>query len=395
MKKLAIDGGKPVREQMLPIFKLKLGNEEFQAVRNVLESGGISRGNFREKFESAFCEYTGANNAIVVNSGTAALHLAVQALNLKPGDEVIVPSLSFVATAFAAEYAGLKPVFTEIDPATFNISVDDVKRKITDRTRAIIPVHYAGLPVNLNALREISKNHNLFLIEDAAHAIGASYNGNKIGNEGDLTAFSLFATKNMTAGEGGIITTNNKEWADSIRLSRAHGITALRNRPAVSGLCDVSQLGYNYHLSNLNIALAIEQLKKLDEMNQRRKEMAVYLSNLLKDVEEIELPGAENNHIFHLYTIKLMDEKLAGNRDQILESLLAEGIQVGVYYLPIHTFSYFHNKYGTGPGDLPITEKVCNSLVTLPLYPSITKNEIKDIAAALKRVVFNFSHIKG
>ncbi|MBC8184863.1 DegT/DnrJ/EryC1/StrS family aminotransferase [candidate division KSB1 bacterium] len=394
MNKLAIDGGIPVREQMLPIFKLELGENEFQAVRNVLESGSISRGNFREKLEAEFCNYTKAKYAIVLNSGTAALHLAVNALNLEPNDEVIVPSLSFVATAFAAEYSGLKPVFAEIDPATFNISVEDVKQKISDRTRAIIPVHYAGLPVNLDALREISQKHNLFLIEDAAHAIGANHNGTKIGNFGDLTAFSLFATKNMTAGEGGIITTNNKKWADSIRLTRAHGITASLNSPAVSGLCDVSQLGYNFHLSNLNIAVAIEQLKKLDKMNQQRKEMAVYLSNLLKEVEEIELPGAENNHIFHLYTIKLMDKKLAGKRDQILESLLAEGIQVGVYYLPIHLFSYFRNKYGTAPGDLPITETVCNSLVTLPLYPSITKNEIKDIAAAIKKVVYNFSQNK-
>lgn len=388
-QRLATDKGSPARNKMAPIYRLHIADDEVKAVVEVLQSGIISRGKLREKFEENFCEYTGAQNAIILNSGTAALHLALVSLHLNHGSEVIIPSLSFVATAFAAEYCQLKPVFAEVDPETFNISVEDVRRKITDKTRAVIAVDYAGLPADLQRLKALCRKYGLYFVEDAAHAIGAHCNGTMIGNYSDVTAFSLFATKNMTAGEGGIVTTNNKDWADHIRLLRAHGITPLENAPKVSGFYDVKYLGFNYHLSDLNIALAIEQLNKLNHLNNLRREKAAYLTKLLDEIEEIETPVKSEEHVHHLYSIRLRRGKLIRLRDQIIAALKAEGIQTGVYYLPIHLHTYFRRKYGFCEGSLPITELVCNSIMTLPFYPTIAYQDLDDIAQALKKVIYN------
>ncbi len=390
-QKMIIDKDNPVRKEILPIYQLKIDENEISAVLKVLQSGQISRGHLREKFESHFCEFTGSKFAIILNSGTAALHLTLKALNLKSDHEIIIPSLSFVATAFAVEYCDLKPVFVEINPYTFNICIDDVQKKITEKTRAIIAVDFAGLPAELNKLKEICLRYGLYLIEDAAHAIGASYDGSMVGNYSDLTAFSLFATKNMTAGEGGIVTTNNKDWANQIKLIRAHGISPLEKSPKASGFYDVKCLGYNYHLSNLNIALAIEQLKKLNSVNNLRKEKAAYLTKLLEEIEEIQTPVKTKEHVYHLYSIRLVGNKLISMRDQIIKALYLEGIEAGVYYLPIHLHSYFREKYGFCRGALPVTEQVCDSLITLPFYPFITSDDLEDISKALKKVIH---HIK-
>ena len=395
MDALALHGGAPVREHRLPIFRLEVSAEERAAVQKVLESGQISRGSLRDVFAQQFCQYTGARHAVVLNSGTAALHLAVQALNLEPGSEVIVPSLTFVATAFAAEYCGLIPVFAEVDPHTFNISPEDIERRITPRTRAIIPVHFAGQVADLEAIYDIAQRHDLMVVEDAAHAIGAKYQGRKIGasdpqfaiRNPQLVCFSFFATKNMTSGEGGIVTTDDPELARRIELMRAHGIAPLDDAPRTSGYYDVVDIGFNYHLSNLNIALGIEQLKRLDALNQARRERAVRLTSLLEEIDGVITPRVVNDHVFHLYNIRLELGRLTVPRDTIVQALLTEGIQAGLYYRPIHLFTYFRRKYGMRRGDLPVTEQVCDSIVTLPMYPLLTEEDLADIARAVKKVI--------
>ena len=377
---------------MLPIFRLYLDEEDYASVKDIMDSGQISRGKMPSVFENEFSEYIGCDYSIVLNSGTTALRLALEALDLPQGSEVIVPSLTFVATAFAPIYCNLKPVFAEIEPETFNLSPEAVERRITPKTKAIIPVHYAGQPVDLDAINEIARRHDLIVIEDAAHAVGAEFHGKKIGNISDLTAFSFFATKNITGGEGGVVCTNNAVWAEKIRLMKAHGIKPLESGPRTSGYYDVVSIGYNCHLSNLNIGLLRSQLKRLDELNDMRRSNAKYLTSLLKEIPFVETPpvktGEEgNDHIFHLYTIKLKLGSLNMSRDEVVETLIKEGIGVGVYYRPVHLFSYFRDHYGYRAGDLPITESVANRLITLPMYPQLDKADLEKIYLALKKRV--------
>ena len=374
---------------MQPIFRLYLDVEDYKSVKDVMESGQISRGKLPSVFEDEFSKYIGCRHSIVLNSGTTALWLAVHVLGLPAGSEVIVPSLTFVATAFAPIYCGLKPVFAEIEPGTFNLSPEDVERRITPRTKAIIPVHYAGQPVKLEAINEIARRNGLIVIEDAAHAVGAKYQGKNIGNISDLTAFSFFATKNMTGGEGGVVCTNNTIWAEKIRLMKAHGIKPLEDGPKASGYYDVVSIGYNCHLSNLNVGLLRSQLKRLDELNSMRRSNAEYLTSLLKEIPSVETPetGDGNDHIFHLYTIKLKPDDLKMSRDEIVETLIKEGVGVGVYYRPAHLFSYFREHYGYGVGDLPVTEDVTNRLITLPMYPQLSKADLERIYLVFKKVL--------
>jgi len=373
---------------LLPIFRLYLDEEDYLSVKDVMDSGQISRGKLPSVFEDEFSEYIGCEHSVVLNSGTAALKLAIHALDLPAGSEVIVPSLTFVATAFAPIYCGLKPVFAEIEPETFNLSPEDVERRITPETKAIIPVHYAGQPVDLEAINEIARRHGLIVVADAAHAVGAEYQDKKIGNVSDLTAFSFFATKNITGGEGGVVCTNNATWVEKIRLMKAHGIRPLESGPKTSGYYDVVSIGYNCHLSNLNIGLLRSQLKRLDKLNDMRRSNAEYLTSLLKDLPFVEVPeiGKGNDHIFHLYTIKLKSNSLNISRDEVVETLIKEGIGVGVYYRPVHLFSYFREHYGYRAGDLPITEDVTNRLITLPMYPQLDKADLEKMYSVLKRV---------
>ena len=425
MENLAIFGGKPVRTQTLPIFRLEIEGVEFEAVRMVLASGQISRGARPLQFEEKFCEYVGAMHGVVVSSGTAALHLAIQSLDLPVGSEIVMPSLSFVATAFAAEYCGLNPVFVDIESDTFNLDPQKLSQLLEARginsnsqagglPKAIVPVHYGGRPYDVEKIKSIADEYGLRIIEDAAHAVGATYGAQgspeeyavhstgkaklkvknlKVGccKYSDLTCFSFFATKNITGGEGGIVTTNDKNLACRIRRMKAHGIVPLDDAPKTSGYYDVKGIGYNFHLSNINIALLEAQLQKIDDLNDKRKANAKYLSGLLNDLEEVHCPQYDRyDHVYHLYTITAELDRLSATRDELIHALLMEGIQVGVYYRPIHLFTYFREKYGYKKGDLPVTETVCDSLITLPMYPCLTKRDIADIAEAVHKVIKHY-----
>lgn len=402
--KLAIDGGTPVRQGALPIFRLEIEEDEFEAVRKVLASGQISRGTKPQEFEKAFREYVGANYGVVVSSGTAALHLAVKSLELPPGSEIITTSLSFVASAFAMEYCGLKPVFVDIEPEAFNLDPQKLAQflearisnndlEITNVPKAVIPVHYGGRPCDMAKIKKIADEFGLKVIEDAAHAVGASFKeqGSKVGSceYSDLTCFSFFATKNITGGEGGMITTNNEDLAANIRKMKAHGIVPLEDSPKTSGYYDVRSIGYNYHLSNLNIGLLMAQLPKLEDLNKKRKQNAGHLNELLGDLEEVHCPSFDDgyDHVYHLYSIRVDLDRVRVTRDDLVDALLAEGIQVGIYYRPIHLFSYFRKKYGYKEGDLLIAERVCESIITLPMYPLLAKTELEKISEAVHKVI--------
>ena len=393
--KLAIDGGTPVRTDPLPIFKLRLTDAERAAVLEVLESGFISRGPMRDRLAAAFCRYTGAGHALVCSSGTAALHLAVAALDLQPGDEVIVPSLSFVATAFAAEYSGLVPVFAEVDGRTLNLDPSDVATRITEKTRAIIPVHFAGQVADLGPLWNLAEKHDLAIVEDAAHAAGARHSEGMIGTplrDGirHSVCFSFFATKNMTSAEGGLVTTSDAGMFERMERLRAHGISPLEGAPKASGFYDVTMTGFNFHLSDVNIALGLEQLKRLDELNATRRHHAELLTELLAGVEGMRIPEIRSDHVFHLFNVLLDLDRLTVGRDDVVRALLAEGIGAGLYYRPIHLFTYFRDRYGTKDGMLPVTEGLGERIVTLPLYPLLSDADLEDVAAAIRKILGHY-----
>ena len=375
------------KKKLLPIYRLMLEKNEIAAVTAVLRSGQISRGIMPGEIEKRFANLLGCADTVIVSSGTAALQLATAVLQLPPGSEVIVPSLSFVATAFAAEYCHLRPVFCEVEQDTFNISPEDILRKLTKKTKAVIPVHYGGYPAELSRINEIASRHGLFVIDDAAHAFGAEYGGRKIGALADLSCFSFFSTKNITSGEGGLVSTDNRAFADKIRKMRAHGIVPMSGSPKTSGYYDVKTIGYNYHLNNMGIGLLNAKLDLFEERQTKRRKNAALLSNLLSENECIETPlDKDGRHVYHLYSIRLKLGRFKVSRDDFIRALLSEGIQAGVYYRPIHLFSYFKAKYGYGRGDLPVTERVSDSIVTLPLYPSLSGEELKRIAAAVNKV---------
>lgn len=380
--------------RVIPIFRLELGQAELDSVRDVLLSGQLSRGEYVGAFERELAKYLGVADCVVVNSGTAALHLALRSAHFPPGSEVIVPSLTFVATAFAPEYCGLRPVFADIDERTLNLSVGDVCRRISPRTRAIIPVHYAGRCCAMPEFLKLAQEHGLEVLEDAAHAIGATCAGRKIGTWSPLTAFSFFATKNLAGGEGGAVACQDSARAAEARLLRGHGI----RRPTpqgeyAPGQYDVVDLGYNYNLSHLNIAVLKCQLATLDERIAKRKRLAETYTRCLGEIAEIRcpVPAAGEEHVFHLYTV-MLDSRLAPFRDHIVTEMRRRGVQTGVYYRPAHQFSYFRNKYAE-PARLPVTEAVANRILTLPFYDSLTEDDMHCVRDALKESIA--AHLKS
>jgi perosamine synthetase len=369
---------------VIPIFRAEFTAAEFDAVRDVLASGQLSRGEVVAEFERSFARYLGVPHVVAVSSGTAALDLALASAEIAPASEVIVPSLTFVATAFAAEHAQLTPVFADIDERTLNLSIDDVRSRITPRTRAIIPIHYAGRPCEMTELHALAHEHGLLVIEDAAHAVGATYGGHKIGSHSPLTTFSFFATKTMSSGEGGAISCLDQARAAELRLLRGHGIRRAVDAESVPGDYDVVRLGHNYHLGHLNIALLKCQLATLETRIARRKQLAKLYERVLREIDEVQVPSVlpGEDHVFHLYTV-VLGTKLAGKRDRIIREMRTRGVQTGIYYPPVHQFSYFRRKYPQ-PLNLPVTEAVAPRLLTLPFFDSLSEAEVECVSRALR-----------
>ena len=370
----------------VPLSDIDLNEEEINSVVSVLKSKWLSMGPITRKFEEEFAEYLGVKHAFAVSSGTAALHIACRALGINQGDEVIVPSLTFVATANSVLYCNAKPVFADITSLdNFNISPDDVLEKITNRTKAITVVHYAGYACDMKAIMEIAEDYKLRVIEDAAHAIGAEYNDKKCGTIGDVGCFSFFANKNLVTGEGGMIVTNNDAIAEKIRIMRSHGMTTLtwdRHRGHAYSY-DVVELGFNYRVSEVASAIGLVQLRKLDENNKKREKVAEEYVKKLKSISEIHLPfrdykGKPSYHIFPI----LLSERIS--REKFMSGLREKGIQTSIHYPPIHLFTYYRKIFRFKEDMLPKTEYVGKHEVTLPLHPLMGHEDVEYVVKSIE-----------
>ena len=368
-------------EWKIPLSDIDLDDEEIEAVTKVLKSKWLSMGPVTQKFEKEFADYLGVKHAFGVSSGTAALHIALKALGIEEGDEVIVPSLTFVATANSVLYCGAKPIFADIISLNnFNISPDDILEKITNKTKAIIVVHYGGYPCDMDAIMEIAKAHNLKVIEDAAHAPGAEYKGKKCGTIGDVGCFSFFANKNLVTGEGGMIVTNDDALAEKIRMIRSHGMTTLTwdRHKGHAHSYDVVDMGFNYRINEMASAIGLVQLKRLDGNNEKRREIVEEYKKRLEKISGISVPfkNYKEKPSYHIFPILLAEDI---SRNEFIDKLKEKGIQTSIHYPPIHLFTYYRKKFGFEEGILPKTEYVGEHEVTLPLYPGMCEDDVKFI----------------
>ncbi len=372
---------------MIPYSRQEIGEDDVRAVVETLRSPFLTQGPKIQEFEDVLARYTGARYCVVFSSGTAALHAAYFVAGLGKGDEVILPSLTFAATANAAFYLGARPVFADIDPETGNLDVKNAEKKITKRTKAIVAVDYAGAPVDINAVRRLTRNYGLVFVEDSAQGLGASYKGKKVGALADMTMFSFHPVKSITTGEGGAITTNSRGYYEKLLMFRTHGLTRdsekLKNTMHASWHQEVQLLGYNYRLTDIQAALGISQMKKLDRFIAKRRAAARRYFNLLADVPGVELPprGALKNSACHLFVIRV-DKRL---RDRVFTALRKAGIGVQVHYLPVYLHPYYRS-LGYRKGLCPEAEDYSARAISLPLYPSITASEQRFVAVTLRSV---------
>jgi perosamine synthetase len=375
----------------IPFYIPWISMEDKKAVFAALKSRWLTGGPQATTFERMFADYIGAKYAVAVNSCTAALHLAMRALDVKSGDEVIVPDLTFAATANAPLFCGAKPVFADIDEKTFNISPNDVLKKITPKTKAIIPVHYGGQPCDMKEISEIAEDHKLFVVEDCAHSLGAKYSDQQTGTFGVMGCFSFYPTKIITTLEGGMVTTNDEKIDRKLRLLREHGMsrTALERESGATWSYDIVDLGYNYRLTEPQAALGISQLKRIDDGIKRRISAASYYNKQLSNHDSgVVTPytAPKRSHIFHLYTLKIPKKSLGTTRDEVFKKLSDSGIQSSVHYTPLHLMS-FYKQFLNKKSSFPAAEKVYEEILSLPLYPTLTKKQILFISAKIKEAL--------
>lgn len=369
----------------IPLSDIDIGTVEISAVEKVLQSRWLTMGAVTQEFESAFMAYTGAKHALAVTNCTAALHMACLAIGLKAGDEVILPSLTFVATANSVRYTGATPVFADVvSEKDLNISAAAIEAGITERTRAIIVMHYGGYACDMTRILELAGKYNLKVIEDAAHAAGSWLDGRHLGTWGDIGCFSFFSNKNITTGEGGMIVTNDDALNEKLRLLRSHGMTSLTwdRHKGHAWSYDVVELGYNYRIDEIRAAIGNVQLVKLDQNNKRRRQLVELYRECLKGITEITVPfpdhpGVSSAHIMPVLLPRGTDRKL------FMDQMKAQGIQTSIHYPPIHEFSAYKRAIGHGDPALPFTEEIARREVTLPLYPSMTDEDVKTVSQAI------------
>ena len=367
---------------MIHINLPKIGEEEVEAVVKVLRSGPLTNalgaGPMVKQFEKKYAEFAGVKHAVAVNTGTAALHSAIVAAGVKQGDEVILPSFTFVATAEAVVMAGGKPVFTDIDPETYNISPAEIEKNITKKTKAIVPVDLYGLPAEVKPIRKIAAEHGLAVVEDAAQAHGATYDEKPAGFFADVACWSLYASKNMTTGEGGVITTDNDEMAETMRLLRTHG-----EKAKYASL----MLGYNYRMSEIQAAIGLAQLAKLPAFVAKRRKNAKRLTKILAETEKLQLPKETQarQHSWYLYTVRLT-HATADERNNIVEELRKKDIGAEVYYAnPVHIMPFYRDSFGRRT--LPETEKAAKQVFSLPIHPGVTEEQIDHIGKSVLNIL--------
>lgn len=380
------------RENFLPYALPYMDENEINEVVDTIKSCWISRGPKTYEFEKQFAEYIGVKHAIAMNSCTAALHIALIARGIGPGDEVITTPFTFVSSANVIIHAGATPVFVDVDPVTLTIDHKKIEEKITSKTKAIIPVHFAGHACDLDPLRAIAKKHNLFLLEDAAHAVDTRYNGDLIGKNAQTAAFSFYATKNLATGEGGILTTDDDEFAEKARILSLHGMSKNAwNRYSKGGswFYEVIYPGYKYNMTDIQAAMGIHQLKKLPHMQKIRTHYAGLYNDAFKSMEELIIPASlpYTDHAWHLYTLRVNPEVSAVDRNALIEKLTEYNIGTSVHFIPVTMHPYYRDTFGYSKGDFPCAEQEFERILSLPLYPSMTKDDIEYVITAVQHIV--------
>ncbi|MCP4367664.1 MAG: DegT/DnrJ/EryC1/StrS family aminotransferase [Deltaproteobacteria bacterium] len=391
--------GKKTVPFTLPLIE----EEEKREVLEVLESGWLTTGPKTKQFEKEFSSFVGAKHAIAVNSCTAALHLALETIGIQEGDEVIIPPMTFAATAEVVRYFNARPVFVDIDPYTLNIAPDKIESEKgkswkEGKAKAVIPVHFAGLPCDMDAIIEIANRHSLKVIEDAAHTLPSRYKGKMVGTIGDITCFSFYATKTITTGEGGMITTENDEYAERMRIMSLHGISRdAWNRYSSEGswYYEIMAPGFKYNLTDLAAAVGLAQLKKAESMYLRRRKIASLYNEAFKDISSIDTPFYEESrkmenitsHSWHLYVIKLNLETLTIDRDEFIDELKNKGIGTSVHFIPLHMHPYYRDTYGHKPEDFPVAYETYKRIISLPIYPKMTDDDVGRVVEAVKELV--------
>jgi dTDP-4-amino-4,6-dideoxygalactose transaminase len=380
----------------LPFALPDITEAEIEEVVATLRSSWITTGPRAKKFEQAFAERVGASHAIAVNSCTAALHLALEALGVRAGDEVILPTLTFAATAEVVHYLGARPVLVDVSTSDHQIDPASVEAHITPRTRAIVPVHFGGQTCDMDALKPLAKAKNLPLVEDAAHAFPSTHHGRMVGTLGDITCFSFYATKTLTTGEGGMLTTENAEWAERMRLMSLHGISKdawKRYSSEGSWYYEVLAPGFKYNLPDLAAALGIVQLARSEEMLKRRRAIAARYQSAFAQNPALDLLAthAERGHAWHLFVIRLVTERLRAGRDQFIQELRDLGIGTSVHFIPLHTQPYYRDAFGYAPDDLPAAVDCYRRSISLPIYSKMTQNDVERVIAAVTDLTTKFA----
>lgn len=381
-----------LRQDYLPFHRPAIGPEEIAAVVRAMQSGWLTTGPVVREFEAAFAAYIGCKHAIAVNSCTAALHLALEAIGLGPGDEVIIPTMTFAATAEVVIYFGATPVLVDCHADSLNIDARLIERRITPRTKAIIPVHFAGQPCEMEQILDIARRHNLVVIDDAAHALPAADAGRRVGTIADISCFSFYATKTITTGEGGMITTDNDAWAERMRMMSLHGISKdawKRYTAAGSWYYEILYPGYKYNLTDIAAAMGTEQLKKADAFWQERVALMEAYQRELAGCDVLELPSARPDvqHAWHLYVVRLDLARLMIDRAEFIEQMKARNIGTSVHFIPLHLHPYYRDTFGLEPDDYPVATEISRRTISLPLFPGMSDADVNDVVAAVKDVV--------
>lgn len=378
----------PRRQEFLPYALPLIEDDDIEAVVDSLKSNWVTKGPKTDEFEKRFAEYIGVKHAIAFNSCTAGLHTVLVAAGIGEGDEVITTPMTFAASANVIIHSGATPVFVDIDPITMNIDHTKIEEKITPRTRALIPVHIAGFPCEMDEIMAIASKHNLFVLEDAAHAVHTLYKDKMIGSIGDATAFSFYATKNLMTGEGGMVTTDNDDLADKLRVYSLHGMSRNAwNRYTAKGSWhyEVTFPGYKYNMTDIQAALGVTQLAKLESMQKTRESIAHRYNQAFAILPQLEIPIDRQyaRHAWHLYIIKLNLEKISVDRAEFIELLKEENIGTSVHFIPVHLHPYYRDTFGLERGALPQAENVYDRIISLPLYPKMSDTDVQDVIEAV------------
>ena len=383
-----------MRDTFLPFAPPLIGEAEIEEVIDTLRSGWLTTGPKTRKFADEFAAYTQAPAALTLSSCTAALHLSLVALDIGPGDEVITTPLTFAASVNVIEHAGARPVLVDVEPDTLNIDPEKIQQAMTPATKAIIAVHYAGHPVELDSIREIARQHDVHLIEDAAHAIGAAWKGQPIGTGANPTCFSFYATKNLTTGEGGMLT-GDQELIDRARTLSLHGMSREAwSRYAAGGkwAYDVVAPGFKYNMTDIQAALGLQQLRRFEPMQQRRRDIVQRYDTALKSVPAFQTPVTRPDvtHAWHLYVLRLNEDELTINRNQFIEQLNERNIGTSVHFIPIHLHSHYAKKYGWQAEDFPVALNNYNRMLSLPLSPKMSDQDVTDVVEAVTDIATQF-----